>query len=156
MTYAAGGVSIEAAINSFTQYIQRIVVTLDGTADSQIIVDINNPDSSAALLVNSTTRGFLPPRLTTEQRDAITNPANGLIIFNTDIGTHQSYNGPNENQAEYWQNIGIACPVVSVIEVENTDLSPNLNFGAGFYSIGTDRNELRTTATVPSSPENLL
>ena len=32
------------------------------------------PTSSAALDVNSTSQGFLPPRLTTTQRDAITGP----------------------------------------------------------------------------------
>jgi hypothetical protein len=41
------------------------------------------PVSSAALEVASTTKGFLPPRMTTPQRNAIVSPENGLIIFNT-------------------------------------------------------------------------
>ena len=40
------------------------------------------PDSSAILDVDDTTRGFLPPRLTTTQRNAIQNPADGLIVYN--------------------------------------------------------------------------
>lgn len=39
--------------------------------------------TSAALDVSSTTLGFLPPRMTSVQRDAISSPAEGLIIFNT-------------------------------------------------------------------------
>jgi hypothetical protein len=41
-----------------------------------------NPDASAKLEVKSTTSGFLPPRLTTAQRDAIVFPATGLVVFN--------------------------------------------------------------------------
>jgi uncharacterized protein (TIGR02145 family) len=44
------------------------------------------PDASSKLEVNSTTQGFLPPRMTTTQRDAIANPANGLQIFNLTTG----------------------------------------------------------------------
>ena len=42
-------------------------------------------DPSAELDVQSTTRGLLPPRLTIAQRDAIVNPATGLVIFNTTL-----------------------------------------------------------------------
>jgi len=40
------------------------------------------PDPSAMLEVKSTESGFLPPRMTTEQRDMISNPVEGLQIFN--------------------------------------------------------------------------
>lgn len=39
--------------------------------------------ASALLDLTSTTKGFLPPRMTTAQRDAIASPATGLVIFNT-------------------------------------------------------------------------
>jgi hypothetical protein len=42
-------------------------------------------DSSAVLELRDSLRGFLPPRLTTLQRNAIANPSAGLTIFNTDI-----------------------------------------------------------------------
>jgi hypothetical protein len=42
-----------------------------------------SPVASAQLQVDSTTRGFLPPRMTTTQRNAITSPAEGLVIYNT-------------------------------------------------------------------------
>lgn len=40
-------------------------------------------DSTAILSVTSTAKGFLPPRMTTVQRDAIGTPATGLTIYNT-------------------------------------------------------------------------
>lgn len=51
-------------------------------------VAINNtgatPNGSAVLDVSSTTQGLLLPRMTTAQRMAIANPANGLLVFDTD------------------------------------------------------------------------
>jgi len=40
-------------------------------------------DASAVLDISSTTRGVLFPRMTTAQRDLITTPADGLVIYNT-------------------------------------------------------------------------
>ena len=51
------------------------------------------PVASALLDLNSTTRGFLAPRMTQAQRDAISSPASGLLIFNTDTSTYNAYNG---------------------------------------------------------------
>jgi len=39
--------------------------------------------ASAMLQADSTTKGFLPPRMTTTQRNAIASPAEGLMIYNT-------------------------------------------------------------------------
>jgi hypothetical protein len=41
------------------------------------------PDASSALDITSTTGGVLFPRMTGTQRDAISSPANGLVIYNT-------------------------------------------------------------------------
>ena len=51
------------------------------------------PAASAMLDVNSTTRGMLPPRMTTAQRNAIASPDEGLFIYNTDQKTLNVYNG---------------------------------------------------------------
>lgn len=42
-----------------------------------------SPDAVAILDVQSTTKGFLPPRMTETQRNAISSPPDGLIIYNT-------------------------------------------------------------------------
>jgi hypothetical protein len=43
--------------------------------------------------VSSTTKGFLPPRMTTAQRDAISSPPAGLVIYNTSTNVLNFYNG---------------------------------------------------------------
>lgn len=52
-------------------------------AFSQVGLGTTSPATSAALHVHSTTKGFLPPRMTVQQRNSITNPDLGLTIFNT-------------------------------------------------------------------------
>ena len=53
--------------------------------------------ATAVLEVSSTTQGFLPPRMTGTQRDAIESPASGLIIYNTTTNKAQCYNGTSWN-----------------------------------------------------------
>ncbi len=55
-------------------YGQSVGVNSDGSA----------PDASAILDVKSTTKGLLVPRMTTVQRNNITLPATGLLVFDTD------------------------------------------------------------------------
>jgi hypothetical protein len=59
----------------------------------QVGINTPNPHPSAALDVNSNTRGFLPPRMTTAQRNAIPTPAPGLLVFNTDTKCMDFFDG---------------------------------------------------------------
>jgi len=51
------------------------------------------PDASAKLDVFSTTKGFLPPRMTTIQIDAIASPAIGLESYDTTINKKKVFTG---------------------------------------------------------------
>ena len=51
---------------------------------AQVGINTNNPDASSALEIESTTGGILIPILTETQRDAISAPATGLMIYQTD------------------------------------------------------------------------
>jgi hypothetical protein len=54
------------------------------TTSGQLGVNSTSPNASARLQVDSTTQGFLPPRGTNAQRNAIASPAVGLIFYCTD------------------------------------------------------------------------
>ncbi len=56
-------------------------------------VGIVTPDASSVVDFTSTTLGFLPPRMTTIERDAIAAPAEGLVIYNTTTDSIDFRNG---------------------------------------------------------------
>jgi len=62
-------------------------IAINVTAFAQVGINTNTPEASAALDVTSTEGGILIPRLTETQRDAITFPATGLMVFQTDQTT---------------------------------------------------------------------
>ena len=51
---------------------------------AQTGIGTTTPDASAKLDISSTTKGFLAPRMTASQKTAITSPATGLLIYQTD------------------------------------------------------------------------
>ena len=75
-TYSIEGTSgVNMLIASFTNF---------SILPDVVIGDNNNIESSAKLEVKSTTKGFLPPRMTATQASAISSPAEGLMIYVTD------------------------------------------------------------------------
>ena len=98
------------------------------TAGGKIIAGASSASSSSAVMeANSTTQGFLPPRLTTTQRDAIATPAAGLTIWNTTNTQLEVYDG------SYWKNmVGL---LVSPLQVGDV-------YGGGkvFYIFGPSDN----------------
>lgn len=50
---------------------------------AQVVIGGTVPDGSASLEIQGNSMGFLLPRLTTDERNAINMPATGLMIFNT-------------------------------------------------------------------------
>ncbi|MDZ4844086.1 MAG: hypothetical protein SH857_00905 [Chitinophagales bacterium] len=73
-------------------FIAMILFLCGNTFAQQVGINILNPDSSAILHVESKDKGFLWPRMTTAERDAIISPAIGLTIFNTEDSTIQYWN----------------------------------------------------------------
>lgn len=63
------------------------------TATGEFGIGTNSPSTKALVDMTSTTKGFLPPRMTTTQRDAITSPPAGLMIFNTTLSKLNVYSG---------------------------------------------------------------
>jgi len=59
-------------------------------------------DNSAMLDISSTTAGLLIPRMTASQRDLISSPATGLLVYITDDSTFYQYSGSSWEQLSKW------------------------------------------------------
>jgi hypothetical protein len=66
-----------------------------GTATGVTMGSNANAHASALLDMVSTTKGFLPPRMTDTEVRTIPSPAEGLVVFNTDISHFCVYQGGN-------------------------------------------------------------
>ena len=90
--------SANSGLTANTPFTPNNIMTVYGT-NSNVGIGTTTPVASAKLEVNSTTSGFLPPRMTATQASAISSPAQGLLLFVSDTnGTFTSvgwwgYNG---------------------------------------------------------------
>ena len=85
-----------------------LILLVTTFTNAQVGVGTSNVDPSARLQVDATNRGFLPPRMTSTQRGQITNPAVGLVVYQTDGASGlYNYNGTT------WKQL-------APVEVDNT------------------------------------
>jgi hypothetical protein len=98
----------------------------------------NNPDPSAILDVQSADKGFLTPRMTSAQRNSISNPAKGLMIFNLDENCSQINLGASASPI--WHSITSGIDGKTLLSGTTNPASPTGTVG-DFY-INTTTNQL--------------
>jgi len=95
---------------------------------AQVGIGTTTPNASAMLDISSTTKGLLAPRMTTLQKNSITSPANGLLIYDTNLSKFNYYNG------SAWENLaaGAGTSRTNYKLVKSVaDLSDELAAGGG-------------------------
>ena len=93
---------------------------------SNLGVGTTSPHASALTDLTSTTQGFLPPRMTTVQRNAIASPAIGLVIFNITTNCLNFYTGADwfetcgtTTQTQYPSGTVHCAGATTVVDITN-------------------------------------
>jgi hypothetical protein len=74
-----------------------VIPTSFTSLSGSVLVNTTTDVASSVLTVNSTTKGFLPPRMTTTQKNAIASPAAGLVVYDSTTNKLCCYNGSTWN-----------------------------------------------------------
>jgi hypothetical protein len=96
------GIYYNPTLTSLTGTTHRAIETtagdvIFGSTSGSVSIGSTTINSSAQLQMTSTTKGFLPPRMTSVQRNAIATPAAGLIVYDVTLNKHYGYDGTTWN-----------------------------------------------------------
>jgi hypothetical protein len=91
-TNSTNGNSLSSEIRGYRQSYGNEIRMVVGAMDilsiqstGQIGILTTTPHASSVLDITSTTKGFLPPRMTTVEKNAIATPAEGLVVYDTTL-----------------------------------------------------------------------
>lgn len=123
---------------------------INGTTRVQGKLSVNTPSAASAVMeVTSTTQGFLSPRMTTTQKNAISSPAAGLVVYDTTLGALCTHNGT------IWVTLGSGGGGTSIIKLTAQTLTAASWTLSGSYYIYTFSNVNITVNTrVDFTPDN--
>jgi hypothetical protein len=97
-TWGVGGIfSLGSTNSTATRIATNNIAALYLDTNQSVNVGTVAAVASAQLQVDSTTKGFLPPRMTTTQKNAISSPAAGLVVYDSTTNKLCCYNGSTWN-----------------------------------------------------------
>lgn len=109
------------------------LITIIGNA--QIGIGTTVPDATAILDITSTAKGILAPRMTTAQRTAITTPAQGLLVYDTDLKSFYYFSSPSGWLPLLNSSVGRT----NFKRVKSAaDLAPELALGGSVYQLSSN------------------
>jgi hypothetical protein len=116
------------------------------------------PDASAILELSTNQQGFLPPRMTTTQRDLINSGtfADGLIVYNSTTNTLQYYNGTAWTDASGGASNTLYSASDTIGSGRVATLTDTLEFRSGQVGIGTTSIDSSAILQVDSTTQGLL
>ena len=144
---AADGVDSSGAfaIQDATANAYRFTIDHNGNVG----IGTYGPATTGLLDLTSTTKGFLPPRMTATQRDAISSPATGLTLYNSTTNAMNIYNGTS------WGAVGGAGSISTDSDVTLTSLATNniLQYNGTAWVNVAPSTAMTTTTMVANWPD---
>lgn len=93
---SSDGVNAYFGVNNNGVFKNVFTIDVNGNINFNSVGNVLQ-NESAKLQIDSTTQGFLPPRMTTAQRNAIVSPTAGLIVYDITENKHYGFNGTTWN-----------------------------------------------------------
>ena len=118
------------------QWAVAALLTAPLSLSGQVVVGGETPDPSAVLDVQSTSQGMLLPRMTGAQRDAVSNPATGLTIFNTTTNCLETNLGTPA--VPDWVRLKCRSAVVQTLDCSSAVVSGTLYAGVSASGVSAD------------------
>ncbi|CAA9202073.1 hypothetical protein [Flavobacterium collinsii] len=122
------------ALRNHKTFLVFLFILFGFIVNAQVGIGTITPNSSSILDLTSTTQGLLTPRMTTAQRNAITTPADGLIVYDTDLKVFYYYSAGSTS----WLPLSSGVPGrINFKRIKSTDnlttlLADELAAGGGF------------------------
>jgi hypothetical protein len=159
-------------MKNINKFILLLLLLISGISNAQVGIGTETPHASALLDLSSTTKGFLPPRMTTDQQEHLDDPAIGLTIFNTITGQLETNKGDGSGGPLWSGAAGGAGGSISFVE-SGTEVSTvldsdtvvsamSLSPGAGTYAVtfngeyNIDPGNVSSYITTPKGVVDLL
>lgn len=112
-------------------------------------IGTTSPNASAQLDVSSSSKGFLLPRMTTTNRNGITSPANGLVVYDTTLNRLYQYQDGTwryllnntywvqSTTRNYVYNSGDSIGIGTTIPTQRLDVNGNIRSRDNLIADGT-------------------
>jgi len=138
-----------------------------GNSDVNVGIGTTSPNTSSLLDLTSNSKGLLIPRMTATERNAISSPATGLLVYDNSVNSFYFYNGGSWNQiggtsANVWSLNGNAGTDPTTNFIGTTDAEPllfrvhniiagqiqttNANTGFGLQTLSSNTTGFQNTA----------
>ncbi len=148
-TSATTAITGNAGLKFFTFGQERLRILSNGA----IGIGTTAPAATAMLDLTSTTKGFLLPRMTTVQRDAISSPVTGLQIYNTTNNTNDYFNGTSWTTSSGVSGGGAITGSSGAVNISAGGTNQNITLAASGTGVVTTASPVTiTNSTVSTTP----
>lgn len=130
----ASSLLINGALSSTATLVESPDMNIGAAQGSSLVLN-GTLANSAILQADSTSKGFLAPRMNQTERDAIVSPATGLQIYNTSSNKLNVYNGTS------WTDVGSGSGGGSKNYIPNPDFEAGAttNWIRGTVALGSNK-----------------